>query len=702
MPLFDAADQPWQRLGDLATSLLSLEEIPDDTIEGIRRKQERYEELVRSSGYLYGRLWADAWCAAFLWKKTKEFLYPITEEAFRRIERTPFSVAPWMQEEIQRLAQQYQFFHWHLAFPDVFRLPADGEKPESEQAGWSGGFDVVLGNPPWEKIQSEEQNFFAATSDDIANASGSTRKKLIRNLAIENPLLYQSWVSYKRYNAAVDRFLKASNRYPLTGLGKINTYAVFAEHAAKIIGPQGRVGLIVPLGIVTDDNTKELFWNLMENNQLSNLWGFENESLIFPVVHHSFKFCIISFGQPTKTDTECDFIFYCRQVEDIGDADRRFRLGANGIKLLNPNTKNCPTLRSKRDLGIVEAMYKRFPILSPDGGESSWNSSIHRIINPTDDSELMVPLEPSLNLSFRREIEGNSYMPVYEAKMIHQFDHRFGSYYGQTPAQENQGKLPELSNEEHLNPSHLSQPRFWIREDIIEPWLGRYTKKEWLLAFRDIARSVDSRTTIATIIPKAGPVDPCRCIFLPGHYDTKLTCCFLASINSYPFDFTARQKNSGTHMAIFILRQLLVPPPECFTQTYFGQSPLLEWTSQRVLELVYTAWDLEPFAKDCGYDGPPFRWNEGRRFLLRCELDAAYFHLYGIARDDMDYIMETFPIVKRKDEQKYGEYRTKRLILEIYDAMADAMRTGRPYQTLLNPPPADARCCHSLREPKAV
>jgi hypothetical protein len=114
---------------------------------------------------------------------------------------------------------------------------------------------------------------------------------------------------------------------------------------------------------------------------------------------------------------------------------------------------------------------------------------------------------------------------------------------------------------------------------------------------------------------------------------------------------------------------------------------LHDWLLPRVLELTYTAWDLEPFARDCGYDGPPFRWNEERRFLLRCELDAAYFCLYGIARDDVDYIMDTFPIAKRKDEQRYGEYPTKRVILEIYDAMAEAVRAGKPYRTLLDPRP---------------
>ena len=117
----------------------------------------------------------------------------------------------------------------------------------------------------------------------------------------------------------------------------------------------------------------------------------------------------------------------------------------------------------------------------------------------------------------------------------------------------------------------------------------------------------------------------------------------------------------------------------------------------RALELTYTAWDLEPFAKDCGYDGSPFRWDEERRFLLRCELDAAYFHLYGIERDDVDYIMETFRVWREKEEKLCGEYRTKRVILEIYDEMQRAIESGEPYQTRLEPPSADPAVAHARR-----
>ena len=171
--LFAYAPEPWTRLGNLATGLLQLEEISDDSIAGVRRKQERWEQLVRSQGYIYSRLWADAWCAAFVWKKIRDHShpYPITEELFRKIERNPFHVVnTWHEQEIRRLAEQYQFFHWHLAFPDVFRVPVGDEEPENEQTGWNGGFDVVLGNPPWERIKLQEKEWFATRRPEIANA----------------------------------------------------------------------------------------------------------------------------------------------------------------------------------------------------------------------------------------------------------------------------------------------------------------------------------------------------------------------------------------------------------------------------------------------------------------------------------------------------------------------------------------------------
>lgn len=700
-------EEPWQRLGDLAAAMAQLDSMGDRTLDEVRAQEMAYARMLLSSSYEDSHFWADSWCAAFVWPKNNSFDYPITEQTFRKIERDPFDVVPWMKMEIRRLRDEYKFFHWHLVFPHVFTPRRIDPKGSSQNptglnddgvTGWTEGFDVVLGNPPWEKIQAEEQSFFAPESPDIANAVGAKRKAMIQKLEKTDPALFHRWQSYQESIKRVDTFFKVSRRYPLTGKGKLNTYAVFSELALTIQRGIGSAGIIIPLGIVTDYTTKDFFWHLMKQKRIKKLIGFENESFIFPDVHHSFKFTILIMSGSERTEPEPDFVFFCRSVDDVRDASRHFRLTADDIELLNPNTHNCPIFRSERDFRIVQDVYKQHPIIDSDRIGGPWGVRIHRVVNPTDDSTMMQEWYP---VPTRKHIiveDGEFWAPVYEAKMIHQFDHRFGSYVGQTEAQANQGKLPELTDQEHADPTLYSQPRNWMRTSDSVPWLERYTSKNWLMVFRDITSPVVLRTAIAAIIPKVPPVDPCRGIFFDSTMSGDYASCFLAAFNSFAFDFVCRQMFSGTHLAIFVLKQLVVPAPKSLAVHRPDFQILLKWVAIRSLELTYTAFDVVPFARDCGYYGPPFRWDKERRFLLRCELDAAYFHLYGIDREDTAYIMDTFPIVRRKDEEAFGEYRTKRVILEIFDDMAEAIYSGTPYQTRLDPPPADPRAAHTWDE----
>jgi hypothetical protein len=270
-------------------------------------------------------------------------------------------------------------------------------------------------------------------------------------------------------------------------------------------------------------------------------------------------------------------------------------------------------------------------------------------------------------------------VPLYEAKMFHHYDHRWATY-------QPDGETREVIAQEKEDPRVVALPRYWLREtvvlDVADGW------PRWLLAFRDICRSTDERTAIASELPFAavGHTAPLiRSIQTP-----KAVACLAASVASFVFDFVTRQKVGGTHLTYGYFQQLPTLRPSTFESTCQWQPgrSTADWVVARVLELTYTAWDLAAFALDVGYEGAPFRWNPERRALLRAELDAAFFHLYGLSRDDADYVMDTFPIVKRKDEAAHGDYCTKRRILEAYDAIAEAIRTGTPYQTRLDPPPA--------------
>ncbi|NJM12280.1 MAG: hypothetical protein HC889_10685 [Synechococcaceae cyanobacterium SM1_2_3] len=458
-------------------------------------------------------------------------------------------------------------------------------------------------------------------------------------------------------------------------------YTVFAEGMTDLLNSTGRIGIILPTGILTDDTTKEFFQHLISQKTLFSVTGFINEEMLFPSVLHNFKYCIITLtGSGVAIETP-DFVFNCYNIADVKDKDRHFTLNLNEVKLLNPNTRTCPIFLSYKSAEITKKIYRRIPILDSDNDVNEWGISFSTMFHMSNDSHLFSVMKSEDSL------------PIYEAKMINQFNHRYASYNSLLDG-ERSHMLPESELKELQNPNYTVSACYYVLKKEILARVQLITNRNWLIGFRGIASAGLSRTIAYVCIPIVGASNSLPIVMFPSEvYD--YAGCFVACMNSFVLDFSGRQKLAGPNLNFFIKRQFPVLPPTTYTQTCLWSSngeTLRDWILPRVLELTYTAWDLEPFAQDCGFNGPPFRWDEPRRFLLRCELDAAFFHLYGIERDDVAYIMDTFPIVKRRDEAAHGSYRTRDTILEIYDAMMG----GQSYQTRLDPPPADSRCCHPI------
>jgi hypothetical protein len=689
----------------IANGIISLDTIDDSSITGVHDKEERYSRLAGSSEYRKAQLVADAWCAAFVWRKTKDTPEPVTHDVFCRLLIEPEKVPAATRAEIARLAEQYHFFHWYLAFPDVFRIPTDDEAPENDLAGWNGGFDVVVGNPPWERIKIQEKEWFATRRPDIAAAPNTAaRRQLISALATEDPELYAAFLEASRQAEGESHFIRNSGHYPLCGRGDINLYAIFAERGRLCLCPTGRMGLVLPSGIATDDTTKFYFQNVVETYSLVSLFDFENRQGFFPAVDSRMKFCLFTVGSGKgvpagrRAGDAAEFVFFAHAVEDLEDSERRFTLSAKDIALLNPNTRTCPIFRSRKDAELTRAIYRRVPVLVRDGPpkDNPWSVVVRtRLWHMAEDAEHFRDRSTLENNGWRLDqkvfVQGHTrYLPLYEAKMVHQFDHRWATY--------EQYQTREIGASEKADPNCLAFPRYWVPEDEVVKRLAGLWDHNWLMGWRDITNATNERTLVANIVPFAACGD--TLLLMMPKANIMLLPLLPSSLNGIVVDYVARQKIGGTHLKFHVFGQLPVLPPDSYRQRCpwsLETEALKDWLLPRVLELTYTAWDLEPFAKDCGYHGPPFRWDEERRFLLHCELDAAYFHLYGIARDDVDYIIETFPIVKRNDMKQYGDFRTKLMILDIYDRMQQAMDSGEPYQTLLAPPPADPHVAHPPR-----
>lgn len=629
----------------------------DDTDESIHRNNFSNEEI----DYIETRLLYDAWCSVFFIEKNKQNeSFIITENALRQIKKNPFSLDGEIIRKIMDIAATMKFFHWSVAFPEVFSVPNDLQQAENKLVGWNGGFDVVLGNPPWGRIKIQEKKWFSEREPKIARAlNKAVRQKMIEKLAESVPYLLQDFLDDKRKAEGESHFIRNSGRYPLCGRGDVNTYSIFAETSRHIINGYGRVGMIVPSGIATDDTTKYFFNDLMEKRSLVSFFHFDNRANLFPKVSNMITFALLTLTSRPNTKP-IEFSFYNSSVVDLQDDWRRITLSADDIALLNPNTGTMATFRSQRDAEITKAIYRRVPVLIQEEPLlNQWGITFkHGLFNMTSDSHLFCTRDEleaqGYVLQGNHFVRGDErYLPLYEAKLMHQFTHRWATY-------EANGKTRNMTPDELRDPNTLPMPRYWVdAREVVERtknWVYG-----WLLAARDICRTTDMITAIMCIFPKVASSGVN--IGLVYGAEPRQTACFCANFNNFCFDYVVRQKVGGTHLSQNYLKQLPVIPPHTYTQD------LLDFIVPRVLELTYTAWDLQPFAQDLGYDGPPFIWDEERRFLIRCELDALYFHLYQIKREDVDYIMETFTILKRKEMRKYGEFRSKHKILSLYDTM---------------------------------
>jgi hypothetical protein len=456
----------------------------------------------------------------------------------------------------------------------------------------------------------------------------------------------------------------------------------------------------MPSGFASDSFSQEHFNYLHGAGRLVSFFDFENRLGIFPGVHRSYKFCLATIAGTGVKGRPTDFLFFGQRAEDLRDSARHVPLSEEDLVLLNPLTKTAPLFRCARDKQLTVRLHEPGRMIGHCNDQSDWQIRVMLMFMMNAEMKEHRSAEELDQQGY--QLEGNTYrkgtdtwLPLYEGKMVGMFDHRAASIEFDPNNRVRRNQPSELSSQAHRDPSQLAQPLFWVSTESISERCSQALR--WNLAVKDVTASTNERTAIAAILPPAALTDSVP--RLSSAHPASTVSCLLANVNAFALDFTARQKVAGLHLRGHYLAQLPIIGLQKFTaESPWDRSMSVEhFVLPRVLELTYTAWDLEAFAQDCRYDGPPFRWDEERRFLLRCELDAAFFHLYGINRDDAAYIMDTFPIVKRKDEAKWGTYRTKDTILEIYAALAESQRTGQPYATRLNPAPASIQVAHAPR-----
>ncbi|GAA0276399.1 Eco57I restriction-modification methylase domain-containing protein [Cryptosporangium japonicum] len=637
----------------------------------------RYAESQEGPELTQARHIADAWCAAFLSPKTHDDV-PITQELLESLREG--SALETAVRAVNDVAQRHRLFHWHLEFPEIFPVGRSQ----------AGGFSAMLGNPPWERIKLQEQEFFAAREPAIAGAkNAAARKKAIAELKTENPALLAEFNNAKRAAEAESHFLRMSGRYPLCGVGDVNTYSIFAEHFRSSVAHAGRAGIITPTGLATDATTAKFFADTLRTERLAAFFDFENGD-IFEGVHNSFRFAATTItGGEIAQNVRLAFF-----LKDFVDVDARaFALTPDEILLLNPNTGTLPVFRTRRDADITLACYRRHPVLIRDGDPDGnpWDLRFMRMFDMANDSgdfRTAAELE-ELGAEFDGwlwERGSKRWLPLYESKMVSAWNHRLSTYEG-VAEDSNANVLPRLTPQQLNNPNVEPCARYWVAESSVIGRLAEKWDRPWLIGWRNIARASDARTFIASSIPMAATGNS----FLLALFGRPEEAFLIYTVwSSLVFDYIARQKLSGTNMVYFIVKQLPCPRPADFLETpkWLNES-LLNFIRPRALELSYTSRRIYGFASDISPQdlGMPFEWALERRAQILAELNAAIFHIYGIDRRSAEHILDSFVTLKGNEEREFGAFRTKELTLTEYDRITDSVESNTSYYSRLNPSP---------------
>ena len=445
--------------GELAAIMWRISGTANDTIEDQEKKRELYESLHQNKDYLKNKIACDLYTAAFFASKTKNnhANIPLSEDIFDvQKENAENQMRPGIREEAVNISKQYKFFHWKIEFPEIFQRGT--------------GFDCVLGNPPWDRVKLAEKEFFASRAPLIAEAKNkAARDKMILALkdsgqAFEREL-YESFITALHSAESISVFVHANEktyadcRYALTGCGDVNMYALFAELIYTMIDTFGTAGFIVPSGIATDDGTKAYFGKIATSGLLKSLYDFENSQGIFPNVHRSFKFSLITLA---PKDGMSDFAFFLHNLNELEDSRRHFTMTPEDFDLINPNTHTCPVFRSEEDAKLAKKIYKKAGVFVNENDEENgnlWKIKFSTMFHMSNDSGLFVGAELLKRVQGDGHAElvsasGSRYLPLYEAKLMHQFDHRWNTFVNGSPI--------DVSPEQKSDPDFSVTPQYYV------------------------------------------------------------------------------------------------------------------------------------------------------------------------------------------------------------------------------------------------
>ena len=615
----------FNRQKDLARDLAALADMPEETVDQIGQKRSCFEALMKHGAAAWAVERAcDLWASAFFAPKSQDGQYAGPDGLPRRgAEVVATSGTIWellrgrepfepLTDSARAIATRNRFFHWPVAFADVMGR---------------GGFDVVIGNPPWEMPEVDDREFFIARVPTIATESSAQKRRLmITALAETDPGTHREWLQHTRNYAASRLFFTGSNRFPNGANGRLNYYKLFLENSFFLVAKTGRLGMVIPSGLTTNAYERPLWHSFVKGGFVSAVYDFENSGRLFPGIDSRVKFTLIVLQKiiEDRFNTAC----WLTAVSELQESGRVIALGLDDLANFSPDDLALPQFREQADLDLLVFASSRHGRL---GDHDDWVYTPRLMFSSSDDA--FEPVDIRTLSRARHTLQnrivtstGEALVPVYEGKMVGILDHRQADIYINSANAARQAQERPIPDQEKVSPSRFAIPQFWLREDAVRHRRFGKRQADWELVFCDVTSATNERTTIATIVPLCGLTRSLPSIYL-GSASADDAVLLVGALSTLVVDFFSKLKVSSNHLTQGILATLPLPSKaiiQAFAEEVLHDS---RWFEDRVIELIYVSWDLVAFAKDLGRDTAPYKWDEKRRFLLRSEIDAAFFHL---------------------------------------------------------------------------
>ena len=676
---------PYQDSDDYAKVAFEVFQMEENNLDSIKDKQKCYLKLRQTKSWKNLNLQCNLWTSAFFWRMGQDFIKNTPNDTLIfNAKRDSIDQNNPTVGTVNNLKEEYKFFNWFLEFPEVFQKD-------------DAGFDCILMNPPWEVLTLKEMEYFLGKSREIVAAKKqSERRKLIKDLIKKDSKLHDGYKNEYFSTKKKSFYFSNCGYFPNSSEGSKNLYALFIERSRNIINSKGKIGCVVQNSLLTGSNLSILFRDLIENNSIDSIFGFRNERMIFDIAgDHTLEFCLLTLSSKNSTSHNIPMAFNIWDVikiqkslenyengikedefkRDIREGGSIINFDPEDFKLFNPNKKNSPIFKRKIDYKLVKKAYLKTSILiKKDGNEvvnNPWKIKFKIIFHMSKDSENFKSQSQLRDLEAKPiskkydggcwESESNVYNQLYTGSAIWLYDHRYNEIIPKKKVGKRKTKTIRVSDEIKKDPEYFHLPYYWVEKSIVDPKIPEFWHKNWFLGFRNIAASNLKRTFIFTAIPKSGAGNSFNLI-LNENFRKEIICLY-ANFASIPLDYVVRNKMSGININYFFVEQLPLFKPEIFNDKLFQE------ISKRVIELVYTAWDMQSFAVDFGFSDkkPPYKWDVNRRLVLKSELDAIFFLMYGYSKKEVEYILNTFFVLRDKELKNFGEYRTKYLVLNAYE-----------------------------------